>query len=63
MWKLKQPTAIDLQNYENMMLQDLYDRVNNCVIEVIKNNLLPTLPDGTRDKRILKMLLTSNVYE
>ena len=63
MWKLKQPSSIDLQNYENLMLQDLYDRVYACEMAPIKDNLIPLMPSGIRSKAILKLLLTGGVYE
>lgn len=62
MWKLRQPTVTDLQNYEIMMLQDLFDRINACGVAVIKDSLIPVLPNGYRDKSILKTLLTGGVY-
>lgn len=62
MWKLEQPTSIDLQNYENLMLHDLYDRVDACGMASIKDNLIPLLPDGSRDLSTLRILLTGGVY-
>ncbi len=62
MWKLRQPTVTDLQNYEIMMLPDLIDRINGCGVAVIKDNLLPLLPNGNSDMTILKVLLTGDVY-
>lgn len=57
MWKLKYPTFTDLQTYEGMMLNDLYERVVHCGNQTIKDALIP------RDhKKILQTLLTGKVW-
>lgn len=58
MWKLKYPTIKDLQDYEDMMLDDLYNRASLCRVPAIKNALIPTIGD----RSVLKTLLTGKVW-
>lgn len=59
MWHLKHPRINDLNTYENLLLQPLIDSIDVFNNQLIKNTLIPTMQDGSRDDSILKKLLSS----
>lgn len=63
MWKLDQPSIQELDDYEQMLMTDLYNRILGCGDSSIVDALVPQIPTGGRDKSILKILLRGSVYD
>ena len=63
MWKLRQPTVQELDDYEQMLMTDFFHRVLGCGDSSIVDALAPLTPTGERDDSILKKLLVGSVFD
>ena len=63
MWHLKHPSIDDLNKYNNLLLPSLMASIDGSNNQPIKNTLLPTMQDGSKDDSILKRLLNATPKE
>lgn len=63
MWSLKYPSSDELTEYKNRLIKSLIHSVSSCGNQLIKNTLLPSRPDGTKEDSLLISLLTYKPQE